>query len=173
MTALRWVLSGWMISAVICIDGCGYRFVGGEDFPFGINTVAVQVLRNRTSETGIETILTNDLIFEFNRSTQVRVVRAAEADAVLSGVITRSFVTNVSRRSRDSTTERRITIFIDVVLKSSSAEVLWEASGLSSSQTYEVSADEKFIIDTSQRLAIARLSRRLSERVYRLITDVE
>jgi outer membrane lipopolysaccharide assembly protein LptE/RlpB len=157
---------------VTLLCGCGYRFVGGEGFPFGIQTVFVQVLKNRTGETGIENILTNDLIYEFTRSGRVRVVGPAQADAVLSGNVRSAAVTTASRRSEIEASERRVTVSVNLVLKSSEGEVLWEVSGISASETFPVRSDE-LGTDISKRLAISVLSKRLAESVYRIITDLE
>ena len=53
---------GIIMSCVVEVLGCGYRFSGGGRFPAGIKSVFVEVFENNTSETGIEQTFTNDLI---------------------------------------------------------------------------------------------------------------
>ena len=50
---------------------CGYRFTGSGNFPTGIRSIFVAILENRTSETGVENIFTNDLIYEFTSNSKV------------------------------------------------------------------------------------------------------
>jgi hypothetical protein len=53
------------------LSSCGYRFVGSGSFPAGIKSVSIPILENRTSETGMENIITNDLIYEVTRDKKV------------------------------------------------------------------------------------------------------
>jgi hypothetical protein len=69
----------------IFLSACGYHFEGGGELPAGVRNVFVGVFENRTSETGLENIFTNDLINEFTRSK--RFAGREKAEAVLSGVI--------------------------------------------------------------------------------------
>jgi hypothetical protein len=49
-------------------------------------------------------------------------------------------------------------------------EVIWAAKGLSGRQAYDVS-DLKLENDRNESLAIARLSQRISERIFSRLTD--
>jgi hypothetical protein len=49
-------------------------------------------------------------------------------------------------------------------------EVIWTAKGLSGRQAYDVS-DLKLENDRNESLAIARLSERISERIFSRLTD--
>ena len=48
-------------------SACGYRFAGSGNLPEGIQTIAIDIFKNRTTETGLENTITNDLIYEFTR----------------------------------------------------------------------------------------------------------
>ena len=61
------------------LSACGYRFAGGGSLPSGITSISVEMFENRTGETGVENIITNDLIYEFTRHEQV-VVTGSEVD---------------------------------------------------------------------------------------------
>ena len=43
------------------LTACGYRFTGGGDLPENVRKISVAVFENRTQETGLETVVTNDL----------------------------------------------------------------------------------------------------------------
>lgn len=48
--------------ALILLAGCGYRFTaGGAPLPDGVRTVHVPVFTNRTSESGVEAVFTEQL----------------------------------------------------------------------------------------------------------------
>jgi hypothetical protein len=69
--------------------GCsGYRFVRHRDDLGDVRRVAVQPLRNESYEPGVEVLVTDALLREFQRHGAVAVVREPErADLVLSGAV--------------------------------------------------------------------------------------
>lgn len=149
---------------------CGYRFSGGGPLPGGIQNVCVAVLENPTAETGIESILSNDLIQEFTRSGYPVVRTTANADATLSGRIASLYNEPISRRGPQSTQESRVTIALNLRLVDPSENVIWSVNGISESQTYEVVTGDKTATEQNRRLAIEILSRRLAQTVYNHLT---
>ncbi|MBN2053674.1 LptE family protein [bacterium] len=69
--------------------GCGYTLVGkGSSLPDHIKNVAIQNFKNATYQHGLETILSDAVIEEFERHGSIALVKTEqEADAVLMGVI--------------------------------------------------------------------------------------
>ena len=59
---------------------------------------------------------------------------------------------------------------VDLSLVKQKGEVIWAAKGLSGRQAYDVS-DQKLENDRNESLAIARLSERISERIFSRLTD--
>ena len=53
------------IAAALALCAYGYRFSGTGQFPTGVNHIFVQLFENRTSEVGIESVLTDELINQF------------------------------------------------------------------------------------------------------------
>jgi outer membrane lipopolysaccharide assembly protein LptE/RlpB len=157
---------------VMMIWGCGYRFTGGGDFPFNIKNIFVPVFENKTSETGLETIITNDFIFELTRSSKVDVVEKETADAVLWGVITSLSTQTVSRSGRQSPLERRVKILLDLRLTNQQGKVLWATRGFSDDETYVVARD-KFTTEKNKTNAIKTLSKRMAEMIQYQLTDIE
>lgn len=156
----------------IMIWGCGYRFTGGGDFPFKVKSVFVPVFENRTSEVGIETMITNDFIYEFTRSSTVSVVEKETADAVLWGAITALSTQTVSRSGTQTPLERRVRLYLDLKLTDTQGKVLWATRGFSDDESYEVSRD-KFSTEQRKRAAIKTLSKRMAEMVHYQLTDIE
>ncbi len=154
------------------VSACGYQFAGRGDLPGGIQTLAVQVLENRSSETGVEISITNALINELVSRRQGSVVDVGKADAVLSGTIDSIVWETVSRRGINTASERRVTATLSLTLTDIEGGVLWKKPGLRAAQAYEVSLDgDKTITEGNRRQAINDLSEQMAEYVYRRLTD--
>jgi outer membrane lipopolysaccharide assembly protein LptE/RlpB len=163
----------FLVSMVLMmIWGCGYRFTGGGDFPFQVKNVFIPVFENRTSETGIERVVTNDFIYELTRSSKVSVVEKEMADAVLWGNITSLSTQTLSRSGTQTPLERQVRMFLDLKLTDSQGKVLWAARGFSDDESYEVSKD-KFTTEKNKRNAIETLSKRMAEMIQYQLTDIE
>lgn len=158
-----------LAAAVLAIISCGYRFSASGRLGENISTVSVNMLENRTAETGVENIFTNDLIFEFTKNGNT-IVESDAADAVLSGTIDAMPIETVSYRGQITSLERRITAFVSLQLSDRNGRVIWSANGVSWDETYGI-LSEKVATDYNKREAIRALSKRLAEDVYYRITD--
>lgn len=158
---------GWL--AVTLISGCGYRFSGGGTLPGDVKQVFVSMLENRTEETGIESVLTNDLIYEFSRSGTFAKGKN-QADAQLTGVIDAVTKGTISRISVSTAQERRVSLVISFRLTGKEGKVIWSAKRMSENEAYLVEKDKE-TTERNRRLAIERLSKRLAEKVYHRLTD--
>ncbi|MGD8975862.1 MAG: LPS assembly lipoprotein LptE [Desulfobacterales bacterium] len=152
--------------------GCGYRFAGSGAYPEGVETIFVEVMENRTSKTGVERIVTNQLIFEFTRQREGSLSSTPEtADAVLKGVIVNIRTQTISRVGQEVANEREAVMTLDMKLVKKGGEVVWAVKGLTDREAYDVSGGSKIETDQNEALAIARMSERLSERVFSRLTD--
>jgi outer membrane lipopolysaccharide assembly protein LptE/RlpB len=154
------------------LAACGYHLKGsGLKAPEGVETVAITVLENRTAESGIEVVFTNDLTYEFTRSKMLRVVDEKAADAVLSGTIRALGIETISYTSNYDSDERRVQVTLDLKLVSRDGKVLWSDPALSGLEEFKV-ADDRFVTDRNRREAIEIISERLAERVHnRILQD--
>jgi len=73
------------LAAILGLGACGYSFRG--TLPSHIHTVAVPIFLNRTQEPGVDSIITNAVAQAFVTNGRLRVVRLADADAILDGEI--------------------------------------------------------------------------------------
>ena len=165
------VLGLWLGLVIIPLSGCGYSFPGSGDFIGGLKSVHVAIFKNRTKETGVENVLTNDLVYEFTRSGTVQLTAKPLAEAYLTGIIRSMRIDTVSRRSTSTSLEQRVTFWVTVSLHRPDGTRIWTAHDISENETYEV-ADEKAATDQNRRVAVAQLSRRLAERIYFRLADV-
>ena len=148
--------------------GCGYHLKGmGLAAPEGVQTIAVAVLENKTSESGIETVFAGDLAYEFTRSKLLRVVDSGTADAVLSGRIVSLNVDTISHTANYESDERRVTVILDMGLKRADGQVLWSDRAISDQEVFKVS--DKLTTESNRRAAIETLSERVAERVHNRI----
>jgi len=162
------------IWAVIIIplffSACGYRFAGSGNLPGGIQSIAIEILENRTPETGLENIITNDLIYEFTRKGRSVQKNSKKADAILTGVIESERITTISRQAQQSALARRVEFIVNLKLTGSDGGVKWSASGITAFEDYDVSTDKQ-ASEISKRRAIETLSKRFAEKVYNRLTE--
>jgi len=149
---------------------CGYKFAGSGNLPEGVQKVSVAIFKNNTAETGLENTFTNDLIYEFIRSGRTVFPDRENADAVISGTVRSIGVASAVRTDSSSSTERRVTITVDVKLTARDGRVIWSAKDVSEDQTYIVEEDKQ-ATDENKNDAIEYVSKRLAEYVIRRMTD--
>lgn len=150
--------------------GCGYRLAGSGKLPGNINTMAVQLLKNRTAESGLETTVTNAVIDELTRRRQDLVVETGRAEGILSGTISRLTTQTVARSGTLSALERKAVLSASFVLKDPKGIVLWQRGTISAEQAYVVE-DSKSATDMNKRLATGLAAQRLAESLYESLTD--
>jgi outer membrane lipopolysaccharide assembly protein LptE/RlpB len=155
--------------AALVIWGCGYRFSIGGRLPQDAGSVFVSILENRSAETSIEHVFTNDLIYELTRNGH-KIVPEDQADAVLSGVIASIQTETVSYRGQTTSLERRVTVLMNVRLTDQNGMLLWSADGISADETYGV-LPEKTATEYNKHLALQSVSARIAEEVYSRLTE--
>ena len=155
--------------AAALFASCGYQFAGAGPFPYGVKKIAVEVFANRTSEPGLENTITNDLIYELNRSGQVKVTDPENADAVIRGTIEALAARSVSRSGLLTSEAERVTIRVDVRMVRPGGEVLWQVRSLEEDEAYAVAAD-KLSTEENRRQALKSLSPRLAQKIYNRMT---
>ncbi len=164
-------LMALLSSCTVMMYACGYQFAGSGAFPENLEKIFIEVFENRTSKAGIERVVTNQLIFEFTRQRERSLAGdAGSADAILKGVIQTVRTRTISRVGTEVANEREVIMSVDLRLINQSGDVIWIANGLSDRQDYDVS-ELKLENDRNESIAIARLSERISERIFSRLTD--
>jgi len=161
----------WIILVLwVVFSACGYRFAGSGSFPAGIKTISINIFENRTAETGLENVVTNDLIYEVTRSRATALVHKDKAEANLSGVIVSTQTGAISHSSVDTSIERRVTVILNLKLTDTSGITLWFADGVAESEAYVVENDKQGT-EKNRQDAIAKASQRLAEKIYNRLTE--
>ena len=150
---------------------CGYHMAGSGKLPGGIQKIAVNVLDNRSGETGVETTMTNAVVIELNRRRKGIVVDMAQAEGILSGTIESLSSDTVSHKGSHTSLERRVYVTVSLKLTDPKGKVLWKANQLQAEQAYPVVEGDKPATENNRRQAIAALAQRLAENIYRRLTD--
>ena len=159
-----------MFLCCLTVTACGYRFTGGGDLPAGIQSVSVSMLDNRTTETGLENLITNELVYQFTRSGKATVTDNAKADAQLSGLIKSVRVNTVARSGTLTAVERRVTVTVDLKLTDRDGQAIWAIKDFSANENYEVDTIN-IITEENKKEALAKLSERLAENAYNRMTE--
>ncbi|MBI5579930.1 MAG: hypothetical protein HY895_12305 [Deltaproteobacteria bacterium] len=150
---------------------CGYHFQTAGVIPEGLAPIFIEVFENRTNQAGLETTVTNAIVFEFVKRNEAALTHnAADASVVMKGVIRSVELQTISTRGRDVAGERQVTMRIDVQLVAADGKVKWAAKNLSGQEAFPVSND-KFLTDERQRAALGTVSTRIAERVYDRLID--
>lgn len=161
-----------LILLLILVSNCGYRFTGSGDFPEGTQRIFIPIFENRTSESGLEKLITNDLIYEFTRNRKDILAGSADnADAVLYGIIHSIGIETISRNDPNTSAERSIRLSVDMKLVVPEGRVIWQVKGINSNEAYNVLPENKYKTVQNRREAIAKLSQRLAEKVFARMTD--
>lgn len=171
---MRRVHINTVILLCICIcmafSACGYRFSGSGELPGGVETLNITVFENRTGETGFESYIANDLIYQFTRFDSRRLTDRATADACLTGTVKSVRSVTISHQSANTSAERRLQAILSVKLTASDGRLLWSDNAISAYETYAVSPD-KAQTEKNKKSALATLSSRVAERIYYRLTD--
>lgn len=135
-----------------------------------METLNIAVFENRTGETGFESLIANDLIYQFTRFDSRRLTDKAAADAYLTGTIKSVRSVTISHQSPNTTAERRLQATLSLKLTASDGSLLWSDNSISASETYAVGTD-KAQTEKNKKSALATLSSRVAERIYYRLTD--
>ncbi len=167
-------LTRLLLVALVCgglAAGCGYRFQGKAQLPGGAQFLFVDIFENRTNQLGLETTVTNAVVFEFTKREQAvhgerpRVGRSRHEGGHPLGR---------AEHGRGPLAgpggARAVSLTLDVQLVAPDGKVEWSAVGLTDSDSYVVSAD-KFLSQDKQRATLAIVASRIAEKIYNRFTD--
>jgi curli biogenesis system outer membrane secretion channel CsgG len=132
--------SAFVLAGALALTSCNYGFSGGGGFPAEIRTMFIEPFENSTVQFELDQQLFQKLRDELPRALGVRPATQANADAVVTGKITRyeDAAQNYRADNRNVQVELhqvQITISVQLVNKRTN-EVLWESSSLTGRGEY-------------------------------------
>lgn len=156
----------------MCLSACGYRFNGGPGevaFPSDIKTIVLESAQNKTTVTGIETELTNDLRSEFALGTGLTPVRSG-GDSILKTLVASYTDTPSTYRADGKELTRMGTLKVVCVLeRADNKKVLWKRD-IFASDTYDVTDTIAGTL-SNRRRAISHMIKDLIPRIHRSLYD--
>src|SRR4029453_14082966 len=93
----------------------GYTVRG--TLPSHINTVAVPIFRNRTSEPAIEGFITRAVVEGFSTNGRLKVVSSGQADAILDGEIIGYSVSSIAFDKDANVRLYRLVVTVNLVMR--------------------------------------------------------
>jgi len=170
--AIGWVLRVVIIMAcLVSVTACGYRFAGSGGPPQGVEKLFIELIENKTTESGVDILITNGLKNEFIQKYRGVLVDREVATAVLSGAVVGIRTETVARRGALTSLERRVYMTIDLTMKSSHRERIWFTKGITTSDTFTVVSGDKEATEQNKRITLQDLARRIAEISFNRLTD--
>lgn len=156
-----------MLVLAVGLLGCGYNFRGKtNNLPSDVRTIAIPVFKNNTGETRIESVFTDQTIFQFTRSQILRVTGEGNADAVLRGTVTRADVEDVAYTAQETSQQRRITISVKATLtRTRDGKILWQRHELKQQRTFAVGSSPQ-TTDTNKAVAVNELAKSMAQTLH-------
>jgi len=159
------------LACLVCVASCGYRFTGGEGPPRGVEKLYIENIINKTTEPGIDVLMTGALKNEFIQKYRGTLTSREQAQAILSGTLVGIRTETVARRGTLTSLERRVFMTIDLALESKDDERIWYAKGITSSDTYQVVSGDKEASEQNKREVLGGLAEILAENSFNRLAD--
>ncbi|NOX34026.1 MAG: hypothetical protein GXP56_09865 [Deltaproteobacteria bacterium] len=163
MKNLKWLLSVCVL-VFMFLASCGYHFEGGGYIKNDVTRVAVDALKNKSSETGAGITFTNALIREIIQKTDTKVVDESHASAVLKGKVNAITFATLSRSTTESVIARRVTASVDLKLIGRDGKTIWSVRNFTSYEDYNVSED-MITDETNRKEAVDKIATRIAEKL--------
>jgi len=159
-----------VLLALMVLGGCGYRPVTLRGPLAEANGVNVTLFANKSYRPGLEGRLARDLVDEFALRSGGRVLPGDQAQLELTGTVLSYQNLAISYTALDTIKEYKAVIAVQAILRQrQTLKVLWKAD-LSEEQSYPVN-DNIPLQQNAEEAAIAKVSRRLSERIWQKIGE--
>lgn len=159
-----------LIFLMLSVPACGYRFAGSGNLPSGIVSVHVNMFKNNSAETGLENVITNDLIYEFTRKKKGAVTNSDQAEGILTGVITSVRTDTIAHQGQSASLTRRVKVSVDIKLTDRAGSEIWSEDNMTESEAFDVVSDKQ-TNELRKRDAINEVSKRLAERIFNRLTE--
>jgi outer membrane lipopolysaccharide assembly protein LptE/RlpB len=126
-----------LLLLAVLLGGCGYTVHG--TLPSHINTVAVPIFRNRTSEPAIESLITRAVVEAFSTNGRLKVVSSGQADAILDGEIIDYNVTSIAFDRDANVRQYRLLVTVNLRMRDVRRNtVLFQESGVREQADFRV-----------------------------------
>lgn len=157
------------IGLLLYLTACGYHFGRSGPLPGGVTRLQIAMLENRTSEMGLENLITAALAHEFRQHQTSLLVTEGAPNGILRGVITAVRQDTITRLSLETGGEKRMYITLDLTLTDVHGHTVWAIRQFTEQETFRAGFDPE-ANRYYQNEAVQKLARRLAEGVYGQLT---
>ncbi len=137
------------------VVGCGVYSFSSSSLG-GVKTISVPEFDNKSLQYGLQQDLTQKLIDRFIQDNTLKVVAAADADAILRGEVVRYERVAYTYDKGDNVSEYKVNIYVNFVLERKGGKVLLERQNLLGWGVYEAASETE---DDGRLEAIDKLAR--------------
>jgi len=117
------------LALAVLVGGCGYSVMG--TLPGDIKTIAIPIFQNLTREPAVEGLITRAVVEAFSTNGRLKVVSAADADAILDGEVAGYSVYSIAFDKDSNVREYRLVVSVNLLLRDRRKnEVLFRQSGV-------------------------------------------
>jgi outer membrane lipopolysaccharide assembly protein LptE/RlpB len=125
------------LGALVVLAGCGYSLRG--TLPSHIKTVAVPIFTNRTQEPAVEGLITRAVVEAFSTNGRLKIAKAADADAILDGEITRYEIQAIAYDQSANIRQYRLLVTLNLRMRDvREHKVLFERTGVQEQADFRV-----------------------------------
>lgn len=167
--ARRAVVATVLAAVAALAGGCGYTL--GGSLPEHIQTVAVPIFRNSTTEPFLEDFITQAVVNAFATSGRLRVVGRGAADALLEGEIIGYELIPIAVVAGQTIAQYRLQVTMNLVFRDLRRnELLWQERGLTEVADFRVQGR---VSDTIAReeVAVRQAAVEIGRKVVSLAMD--
>lgn len=160
----RWLRASFPGIVAMALCTCSpYSFSGGRTAL--VQSVAVPIFENRTTEYGLSETITSGIINGFIEDNQIKVVDQANAEAILNGAIVEYKRRSYTFDETDRVTEYIVEIWVDAELVKKEGETsVWKAARMRGFGVYNADTEDE---QTGQTRAIEKLAEDILNRTIK------
>ena len=152
------VITASFVFILMSVTNCGYKLAGfGKQIPDHIKTIVIPDFENKTTRFQADQFITFAVKEEFIKRSKLTLVdRVARADSLLEGTITTFDVKPLSYDTDASANLYKVTIAVSVkFIDLKTEKIIFEGTGITFTDTYEVDTDDFFSQETQTLIKIA------------------
>lgn len=152
-----------MLLFALWLTACGYHLVGTEThLPPGVKTIAVDIARNQTGESGLEQNFTQALLLALKSDGRIKIDELKNSQAVLRSELSKVADQPVSYDKFGKANLIQVTLTARVYLvQTGTGKELWSSGAIVESEQYP-EGDDFLVNDRLRRQALGQACRRIS-----------
>ncbi len=154
-----------IIVILLIATGCGYHLVGHDSLRSKVESVAIPIFENATTEPNIEYLFTEALKQEFIKR-NFKVGDLEEADVIFRGKIVKFYTVGVAKGKDGRTLESRIYIVLDMRCEDRAGKVLWQNNQLSYDRIYPHYEGISLESFQARQAVLKHIAEKVSSQIY-------